>query len=286
MLSTIDWSTDIYVTYIFWKDQKKMYYMLSIAMLVGSMVLSLLLVFCQNRKMGTRRVLAEMLVVLVGLKPAVDAFRVGSGHKIMEGQLVDPVTEMNLLKGIEMFAEAIPGVIIQLSAILSDGIASDPAIASLAISALTTGFTSATLSYDYDTDPRKCHFCPQFYGYVPSGSTKRTVLFITMMLLSAIILLVRTLILVLFGLVSKSAALIYICTDIGIYLLFKVLRQDFTYWMPFEGPLSIIMSVIFRIMVKVIVDFTGNVQFRHPYEGNVYSSLSGAFISYHSIFLC
>ena len=76
-------------------------------------------------------------------------------------------------KTAEMFAEAIPGVLIQLSAILSVGQASTAALASLSISALTTGFTSATISFDMDTDPMQRKNNPEFYGYVPDSARKR-----------------------------------------------------------------------------------------------------------------
>ena len=72
-----------------------------------------------------------------------------------------------------MFAEAIPGVIIQLSAILSDGQVSSAAFVSLAISALTTGFISASISYDWDTDVKRRELSPEFYGYVPNHANKR-----------------------------------------------------------------------------------------------------------------
>ena len=72
-----------------------------------------------------------------------------------------------------MFAEAIPGVIIQLSAILSDAGFSGIAIASLAVSALTTGFISASISYDWDSDPQNRIESPSFYGYLPNKSMQR-----------------------------------------------------------------------------------------------------------------
>ena len=59
---------------------------------------------------------------------------------------------------IEMFAEGVPGVIIQLMALATAGAeeeVSSAAWLSIAVSALTVGFTSATISYDYDTDPER-----------------------------------------------------------------------------------------------------------------------------------
>ena len=73
-----------------------------------------------------------------------------------------------------MFAEAIPGVIIQLLAILVDANASTAAIASLSISAFTTGFTSASISFDWDVHPQKRIENPDFFGYIPNDAKKRT----------------------------------------------------------------------------------------------------------------
>ena len=54
----------------------------------------LVVVYCQNRKMGGKRLVLEMIPVVVGLKPAVDAFRLASGAKIEEKQTFDPLAEM------------------------------------------------------------------------------------------------------------------------------------------------------------------------------------------------
>ena len=73
-----------------------------------------------------------------------------------------------------MFAEAIPGTIIQLAAILSEnGEASSIAITSLTVSALTTGYISASVSFDWDTDPTKRLVNPEFYGYIPNSARQR-----------------------------------------------------------------------------------------------------------------
>ena len=55
---------------------------------------------------------------MIGFKPAVDAYRVAKGEKQEAGQPIDALTEITFMKGIEMFAESIPGVIIQLMAIV------------------------------------------------------------------------------------------------------------------------------------------------------------------------
>jgi hypothetical protein len=54
-------------------------------------------------------------------------------------------------------------------------------------------------------------------------------------------------------------------------MLVKILRGDFWYFLPLGGNVEIVSSILMRVIVKVIVDFTSIVQFRHPNEvGGVY----------------
>ena len=100
------------------------------------------------------------------------------------------------------------------------------------MSAFTTGFASASISYDYDTDPARREETPDFYGYIPAKASKRTVVFVSMMLFTAGMLLIRCTTIVLLGLIGGSWAFLYIGADLGLYMLVKILRGDFWYWFP------------------------------------------------------
>jgi hypothetical protein len=204
---------------------------------------------------------------LLGYKPAVDAYRVATGAKQEVEAVLNPMFEMTLMKVIEMFAEAIPGVIIQLMAIAtSDKEVGTSAWLSVAVSAITVGFASATISYDWDTDPARRETVPDFYGYIPAKASKRTVVFVSMLFLSAGMLLIRCTTIVLLGLMGGSWAFLYIGADLGLYILVKILRGDFWYWLPLGGNLEIVSSILARVLIKIIVDFTSMVHFRHPNE--------------------
>jgi hypothetical protein len=237
-----------------------------------SIGIQMLLVWGQNRKLGVLRVLREWFPILIGFKPAVDAYRVAKGEKQEAGRAIDALAEMTYMKGIEMFAEAIPGVIIQLMAIAtSDKDVADAAWVSLSVSALTTGFASATISYDYDTDPVKREQVPDFYGYVPANPTKRSIIFVSMMLFSTCMLVIRCMTIVVLGLLGGTWVSLYVGADMLLYLLVKVIRGDFWYWIPAGGNTEIMSSIVARVLVKVVTDFTSIVQFRHPYEvGGMY----------------
>jgi hypothetical protein len=270
--SIADLVTDAYVTYMFWSGGKDGYFKASLSSLMVSMGIQMLFVWGQNRKLGMRRVLMEWFPILIGFKPAVDAYRVAAGEKQEAGHAVDPMYEMTVMRGIEMFAEAIPGVIIQLMAIATNvGDVSDAAWVSLSVSALTTGFASATISYDFDTDPVKREQVPDFFGYVPANPTKRSITFVSMMLFSAGMLVIRCMTIVVLGLLGGRWVFSYVGADLGLYLLVKILRKDFWYWMPVGGNIEILSSILCRMTVKVVTDFTSIVQFRHPNEiGGIY----------------
>jgi hypothetical protein len=265
--SMIDLLTDVYVTYMFWRDKKYGYFKASLASLVVSIGIQMLFVWGQNRKLGMTRVIREWFPILIGFKPAVDAYRVATGTKQEVGTAMDPMFEMSSMKVVEMFAEAIPGVIIQLMAIAtSDKDAGTSAWLSVAVSAITTGFASATLSYDWDTDPDRREKSPDFYGYIPAKARKRTVVFVSMLLFTAGMLLIRCTTIVLLGLMGGSWVFLYIGADFGLYMLIKILRADLWYWMPFGGNTEIVTSIVLRVIVKIIVDFTSIAHFRHPNE--------------------
>jgi hypothetical protein len=61
----------------------------------------------------------------------------------------------------------------------------------------------------------------------------------------------------------------------GIYLTYKVVRSDFYHWMPVDGHAGFFVSLLERVLVKVIADFTAVVQFRGPGEmGGLYFTVN------------
>jgi len=66
----------------------------------------------------------------------------------------------------------------------------------------------------------------------------------------------------------------FFAAEVGVFLVYKIVRGDFYWWMRVEGVLSVILSILVRVIVKVITDFTGCVHFRNPLEmgGLAYSA--------------
>ena len=273
VLSVSDLATDFIVLLQFWDGGEKMlaYRNSQLASLATSIVLQLIVVLGQNRKKGILRILKEMAYVFTGLKAPLDAYRVASGAEQEKDTAVDPMTEMMYTKVVEMFSESVPGVIIQTSAILSTirsgEIVSTAAYLSLLSSLLTTGFVSVTISYDMDAAPKKRAAKPDFYGFVPDSSNRRALMFVTMVLMSGIMVLMKSVFLVSLGSLGINYAWTYLAGDMLIYFVQKVLRRDFVYFLPIkERRLSLVVSALNRVVVKVVIDFTGCSHFRHPYE--------------------
>ena len=65
---------------------------------------------------------------------------------------MDPLMELSYSKGVELFTEGIPAVIIQVAAAVFRGGSTQMELFSLAVSIVTCGFTSAQISYDFDTE--------------------------------------------------------------------------------------------------------------------------------------
>ena len=74
--------------------------------------------------------------------------------------------------------------------------------------------------------------------------------------MGAINILVKGLSVVLIGMLGAKWAIAYVAADIGLFLLIKVARGDFYYWIPVDGWALAVLSFLVRIIIKIIVDFT------------------------------
>ena len=101
-----------------------------------------------------------------------------------------------------------------------------------------------------------------------------------MIMNSALLLLVRSVSTALLSLAGGPWLLVYYGSDMGLYFAYKLLRRDLWHWAPMEGIASVIESVVFRFIVKVLVDFTGVVQFRGAGE------LGGCYFTFNMVRAC
>jgi hypothetical protein len=159
--------------------------------------------------------------------------------------------------------ESIPSSLVQIYAFLLSSQRSASLVASIIVSIATVAFGSTTMCFDFDLDPERRIHTPDFYGYVPTKSGQRSLVFYSMLLFSACHILLRFLgigmIAVVFSPMITAAIL---GGDMAFFMIFKLARDDMRYWVRLDGALSWISSVVVRFVVKLMVDFTVMVQLR------------------------
>jgi len=83
---------------------------------------------------------------------------------------------------------------------------------------------------------------------------------------------------------GKTLAISVLVGEMVLYLIFKVVRGDFRYWMPLPRGTSMATSLIMRVTVKVVCDFTGFLHARHPYEMGGFYWLMNMVVTQASVF--
>lgn len=180
-------------------------------------------------------------------------------------------------KAVELACESIPGCVLQLFVYLSNRKqAGNYALVSIGISALTTGFTSAMIAFDMDVDVPKRKMSPRFYGYLPDDNGKRTRCLVLMTMISALHNISRSVGVALLAVTGgTSFVLSFVGGEMLAFFAYKILRRDFWYWLRLEGAAKVVLAIIVRLVAKIILDFSGCLHLRHPYEmGGAAFSLS------------
>ena len=170
-------------------------------------------------------------------------------------------------KEIELATESIPGCVLQLYVWLTNPEqAGSFALASIGISAMTTGYTSAMIAFDFDIDTNRRKNQPLMYGYIPDDNGARGRCFVLMTFMSTLHNLSRSVGCALLAVSQdKRIVLYFIVGEMILYLLFKVARNDFLCYFRIDSTANAYaLSFLSRIMVKIITDYTGCLHMRHP----------------------
>jgi len=177
LLSIGDMISDIWVIISYFRIGNKSGAYSLMAMIGSSVSVQLLLVYAQNRKKSKRVILREMMYVVTFLKPGVDAYRVATGHENKDA-MMNPLLELAFGKGTELAFESIPGGLLQAYMFINSPEKTMFFLISILISSLTTGFSSAMISFDMDVSVANRKEVPLFYGYIKDGNTERMITFI------------------------------------------------------------------------------------------------------------
>lgn len=230
----------------------------------------------QNKEKPLKAIAQEILIVLSLTTPGVDVWRVASESEQKENELTEQRSILAMTKTAELTAEAIPGAVIQLSAIMAArGSQSKKATLSFALCVFTAASTSSTLSYDFDTGANKRQKQPWFYGYVSDKARGKLQVFLALFFLAAFNLTTWSLSCVLLEIQGGiTLATGFLLIELLLYFLYKAIRKDLWYWVPLYGCPGAFMSFMARLMSKVVGDWTAVVQFRSPQK------IGGAYLSF------
>jgi hypothetical protein len=217
----------------------------------------------------------ESLIVLFALKPGVDAMRVASGREHEEGALFSPQVELVATKLQELVFEAVPGCVFQfyvlVVALSSNEHVGKQALVSLLVSALSAGYLSSTITWDYDTSYARRKNEPELYGLVGDGS-RGSLLFLLMVLMSSLIMLGRCAAIALLIRASPLITAAYLLSDQLLFFFQRWIRNDFHFFLNLDGLWGLLgADLAIPFCLKTITDFTGLLQFRLPaVMGGVY----------------
>ena len=153
-----------------------------------------------------------------------------------------------------------------MNAFLRGGDRSNAAVFSVLTSVLTAAFTSAMVNFDKDTSSLARVGNPDFYGYVPYQAKKKALVFVLMFTMSAGQLCVKSFAINLASMASMRILVWFFVVDFALFFLYKLVRSDFTYWLPTSGIMGVLTSFTIRISAKITVDFTAFIHMRHPVE--------------------
>jgi len=257
LLSIMDMITDAGVINTYRASGKTSEATSLIAMIGSSLAAQLLMTYGQNKKKSKWVILRELAFVVAFLKPAVDAYRVATGYEDKDST-VNPLDEMVIGKMIELAFESVPGSLLQAYMFINSPEKTMFLLISILISTLTTGFSSAMISYDMDVSVANRKEVPLFYGYIKDGSTERGITFVLLILLASLHNLSRTIGTALLLSVSKELTFGIILAELVLYHIYKIVRRDYVVWVVgIEGGLKWVGAVFFHTIFKILLDYTG-----------------------------
>jgi hypothetical protein len=216
--------------------------------------------YFRRRHQGTLAVAKEVAIVFTFLKPVADLRRLSAGHEI-DGAPCDTATERSYCAGAEMVAESLPSAFLQVAVALSTGQLPPAVVASIMFSWGSTAYKTYSIALNQDTDLQLRRFYPSFYGYVPKRPSRRLLVSALLFVLCLAHIVGKTSAMALLFVTNRAYLFSYVAVDMGVYLLYKIVRGDFYCWVPDTGVRT---AVAYRVATKLMLDFTGLPQLRNP----------------------
>ena len=152
-----------------------------------------------------------------------------------------------------MFFEALPAGILQVFALLNSPKVTTTAVMSVCTACCSIAFSSASISFDWDTSPTKRKETPNFYGYVQDSPSSRTLTFLCLFTLAFFQVASKFFAIALLATINGAWVIIYLCGDMAVYLTYRAARGDLRYCLNVPSTFSIVATMIERPVVKLLV---------------------------------
>ena len=125
--------------------------------------------------------LFQVLILLSFLNPCVHAYHICTDvHSRVEGAPLDRKAELTTLQVMAMVFQSIPTSLMYAQLFLKGPEHELGPFLCVLLSCLATGFASASISFDIDTNPDYVNADPRFYGYILP--TRRTSTFLLLLM--------------------------------------------------------------------------------------------------------
>jgi hypothetical protein len=129
---------------------------------------------CIAQNFRNPKVLAlEIVYTLIFLKPVLEVLRILRGEKQKPHHMFSLIIENSVGKAAEVFTEAGPAAFLQMYMLLLVAHPTYFQYLSIVISIATAAFTTASIDYNLDTDPKLRLVDSQYSGFVPDRSGGR-----------------------------------------------------------------------------------------------------------------
>jgi len=215
-------------------------------------------------------VLKEIAIVLSFFKPTVDVARLLRGYEVAGAPFTTHV-ERTSCKVIESVAESIPTMLIQLAQSLGLGVWSWVSLLSISVSWMATASKAAMIAFDLDCNLANRTSTPEFYGFVPDEPRRKMVSQALLVVVSLAHVIGRSVAVSLLVVTEPAWVAAVLAGDVGLMYVYKIARNDLYVWVPGSG---IGVALLYRLMTKLMCDFTALLHLRHPFEMGLWWAVS------------
>jgi len=262
-----DLVTDLYAVSYYFMSGEETLGQLMLTFILTATMLQLIIVFVNHRH-SPRTCFTEMVYTAFMVKCGINKFRVltNQSYPPESRTIIAPIGELISLKLCEVFSESIPCTLIQVIGLLRSDNYNTVLTLSLISSAIFTAEGIIWLTYTTDNNADLRRQNPIFFGFVPLVGVRRKLLQVSMMTMSFSHLLTKCMTYSMLWRAGKEVFLLIFGVDLLLYILYKFLRQDLSYFLRLDGKLRFFMSLFMRLVSKIVNDFTAMPHLRSPYE--------------------